>query len=112
MANVEIWGTGNPLREFLFADDLADAALFLMLNYNDKEFVNIGVGKDLSIKELALKVKEIIGFEGDLVFDSSKPDGTPRKLMDVGKLHNLGWHHRTSLEEGVKLAYQDFLSKQ
>lgn len=112
MPNVEIWGTGTPLREFLFADDLADAALFLMLNYNDKEFVNIGVGTDLSIKELALKVKEIIGFEGDLVFDSSKPDGTPRKLMDVGKLHNLGWHHRTSLEEGVKLAYQNFLSKQ
>lgn len=112
LPNVEIWGTGTPLREFLFADDLADAALFLMLNYNDKEFVNIGVGTDLSIKELALKVKEIIGFDGDLVFDASKPDGTPRKLMDVGKLHKLGWQHTTSLEDGIQLAYQDFLSKQ
>lgn len=109
--SVEIWGTGTPLREFLFADDLADAAMFLMMNYNEKEFVNIGVGTDLSIKELALTVKKIVGFEGELHFDSSKPDGTPRKLMDVSKLHQLGWKHQTEFELGIHLAYQDFLSR-
>lgn len=91
---VEIWGTGSPLREFLFADDLADAALFLMLNYNGKQFVNIGSGTDLSIKDLALLIKDIIGYTGELVFNTSKPDGTPRKLMDVSYLHNLGWKHK------------------
>jgi len=109
---VEIWGTGSPLREFLFADDLADAALFLMLNYNGKQFVNIGSGTDLSIKDLAILIKETIGYTGELVFNTSKPDGTPRKLMDVSYLHNLGWQHKVQLEEGIQLAYNDFLSKQ
>ena len=110
-AEVEIWGTGNPLREFLFADDLADAALMLMKTYNGEKFVNIGTGKDLSIKELALLVKKIIEFKGELVFDTSKPDGTPRKLLDVSFLSSLGWKYKTELEEGIKIAYQDFLSK-
>ena len=109
---VEIWGTGSPLREFLFADDLADAALFLMLNYNGKQFVNIGSGTDLSIKDLAILIKETIGYTGELVFNISKPDGTPRKLMDVSYLHNLGWQHKVQLEEGIQVAYNDFLSKQ
>ena len=109
---VEIWGTGSPLREFLFADDLADAALFLMLNYNGKQFVNIGSGTDLSIKDLAILIKETIGYTGELVFNTSKPDGTPRKLMDVSYLHNLGWQHKVQLEEGIQVAYNDFLSKQ
>lgn len=115
MANspqVEIWGTGSPLREFLYADDLADAAVFLMLNYNGKQFVNIGSGTDLSIKDLAMLIKDIIGFKGELVFNTSKPDGTPRKLMDVSYLHSLGWKHKIMLEEGIRLAYADFLSKQ
>lgn len=110
--SVEIWGTGSPMREFLYADDLADAALFLMLNYNDKQFVNIGSNADLSIKDLAILIKSIVGFEGDLKFDTSKPDGTPKKLMDSSYLNNLGWSFKTSLEEGIKLAYSDFLSKQ
>lgn len=110
-AHVEIWGTGTPLREFLFADDLADACYFLMQNYNDAGFLNVGVGHDISIKELALLIKEIIGFEGEIVFDSSKPDGTPRKLMDVSKLSALGWKYQTALADGIRLAYADFLSK-
>ena len=110
--SIEIWGTGSPMREFLYADDLADAALFLMLNYNDKQFVNIGSNSDLSIKDLAILIKNIVGFEGDLKFDTSKPDGTPKKLMDSSYLNNLGWSFKTSLEEGIKLAYSDFLSKQ
>jgi GDP-L-fucose synthase len=109
---VVIWGTGTPKREFLFADDLADACLFLMKNYNEPELVNIGTGEDLSISELALTIKDILGFEGSLVFDNSKPDGTPRKLMDVSKLHQLGWKHRINLKEGILLAYQDFLKKE
>ncbi len=109
---VEIWGTGSPLREFLFADDLAEAALFLMLNYDGKQFVNIGSGTDLSIKDLALLIKDIVGFKGELVFNTDKPDGTPRKLMDVSYLHSLGWKHKIQLEEGIQIAYQDFLSKQ
>ncbi|NBB31611.1 GDP-L-fucose synthase [Cellulophaga sp. BC115SP] len=111
LASVNIWGTGSPMREFLYADDLAEACCFLMENYSEKELVNIGTGEDLTIKDLAILVKEIIGFEGDLAFDTTKPDGTPRKLMDVSKLHALGWKHRTSLQEGVSLAYQDFLTK-
>ena len=110
-AHVEIWGTGTPLREFLFADDLADACYFLMQNYNDAGFLNLGVGHDISIKDLALLIKEIIGFEGEIVFDSSKPDGTPRKLMDVSKLSALGWKYQTPLADGIRLAYADFLSK-
>lgn len=108
---VIIWGTGSPMREFLFADDLADACYYLMENYNEPNLINIGTGEDLTIKDLALAVKETVGFEGELVFDTSKPDGTPRKLMDVSKLHNLGWKHQIELEEGLKLAYQDYLSK-
>lgn len=109
--HVEIWGTGSPLREFLFADDLAEACFHLMLNYNDKQFVNIGCGEDLTIKQLAETVKKVIGFTGDLRFDTSKPDGTPRKLMDVSKVFATGWRPKTSLEEGIKIAYADFLSK-
>lgn len=110
-STVEIWGTGSPKREFLFADDLAEAAVFLMLHYNEKQFVNIGSGEDLSIKELAEVVMKVVGYQGDLVFDTSKPDGTPRKLMDVSKLHALGWKHHTKLEEGIAIAYHDFLGK-
>jgi len=110
-ASVTVWGTGSPLREFLFADDLADACYFLMQEYNEAGLVNIGTGHDLSIKDLALLIKEVVGFTGDLVFDTSKPDGTPRKLLDVSKLHTLGWKHRIALQEGLALAYQDFLKK-
>ena len=110
-AEVTIWGSGTPMREFLFADDLADACYFLMQNYSEAQFLNVGTGVDLTIKDLALLIQKVVGFEGQLTFDSSKPDGTPRKLMDVSKLHNLGWKHKIDLEEGLKLAYQDFLSK-
>ena len=110
-ASVTVWGTGSPLREFLFADDLADACYFLMQEYNEAGLVNIGTGHDLSIKDLALLIKEVVGFTGDLVFDTSKPDGTPRKLLDVSKLHTLGWKHRIALQDGLALAYQDFLKK-
>jgi len=112
LEEVSIWGSGNPRREFLYADDLADACVFLMNNYDEKEIVNIGCGEDISIKELAELVKEATGFEGKLVFDTSKPDGTPRKLLDVSKAHSLGWRHKTPLKEGLKTAYQDFLMKQ
>ena len=112
LPGVTIWGTGTPKREFLFADDLADACLFLMENYNDKEIINIGSGVDLTVKELANLVKEVTGFKGDLVFDTSKPDGTPRKLLDVTKINNLGWHYKTELKEGIQIAYKDFLYKQ
>ncbi|ERJ57681.1 GDP-L-fucose synthase [Sphingobacterium paucimobilis] len=108
---VVIWGTGTPLREFLFSTDLADACVFLMNNYDEEQFINIGVGEDISIKDLALMIKKIVGYEGELTFDSSKPDGTPRKLMDVSKLHQLGWQHRIGLEEGIRLAYADFIAK-
>ncbi|HMI04105.1 MAG TPA: GDP-L-fucose synthase [Pedobacter sp.] len=110
-AKVTIWGSGSPMREFLFADDLADACYFLMQEYNEPGFVNIGTGEDLTIKDLALLIKRVTGFEGTLTFDSSKPDGTPRKLMDVSKLHSLGWKHTVELEEGIELAYRDFLAK-
>ena len=108
---VVIWGSGSPMREFLFADDLADACYFLMESYDEPNLINIGTGEDLTIKDLALLLKKVIGFEGELTFDSTKPDGTPRKLMDVSKLHQLGWKHQIELEEGVKLAYQDFMEK-
>lgn len=108
---VEIWGTGSPKREFLFADDLAKACFHLMMEYNEKQFVNIGCGEDLSIKELAQTIQKVIGFEGELKFDTSKPDGTPRKLMDVEKVFATGWRPQTKLEEGIKIAYADFLSK-
>ncbi|WP_207429603.1 GDP-L-fucose synthase [Pedobacter sp. SYSU D00535] len=109
---VVIWGTGSPKREFLFADDLAEACYYLMENYNEAGLVNVGTGEDISIKDLALLVKKIIGFEGELDFDTTKPDGTPRKLMDVSKLHATGWKHTIELEEGINLAYQDFLKKE
>ena len=99
---VTIWGSGTPMREFLFVDDLAKACLFLMENYNDVETVNIGTGEDVSIKELAETIMKIVGFEGHLIFDASKPDGAPRKLLDVSKINNLGWKHQTSLENGIQ----------
>ncbi|MCD0487210.1 GDP-L-fucose synthase [Pedobacter sp. MC2016-14] len=111
-SEVVIWGSGSPMREFLFADDLAEACYYLMLNYDDSGFLNIGTGEDMTIKDLALLIKKVIGFEGELTFDSTKPDGTPRKLMDVSKLHALGWKHQIELEEGIKMAYQDFLCKE
>lgn len=107
---VTIWGSGTPKREFLFADDLAEACFYLMQHYDEAGLVNIGTGEDLSIKDLALLIKSIVGFEGQLTFDNSKPDGTPRKLMDVSKLHAQGWKHKVTLDEGIKLAYQDFLN--
>lgn len=108
---VEIWGDGSPLREFLYADDLADALLYLLENYDEKEFVNVGCGEDISIKDLALLVKKVVGYEGDLVFDVSKPNGTPRKLMDVSRLFATGWRPKVQLEEGIHMAYQDYLGK-
>ena len=105
---VEIWGSGTPFREFMYVDDLADGSLFLMKNYNDKLFVNVGTAEAISITDLALQVKEVVGFTGDIIFDSSKPDGTPRKLMDTTRLHNMGWKHKTSLRSGLGKAYQFF----
>ncbi|MES2278364.1 MAG: GDP-L-fucose synthase [Bacteroidota bacterium] len=110
--DVTIWGTGTPMREFLFADDLAEACYYLMQNYDEEGLVNIGTGEDITIKDLAYLVKKVIGYEGEINFDTSKPDGTPRKLMDVSKLHSKGWKHTIELEDGIKLAYHDFLSKQ
>lgn len=108
---VTIWGTGSPKREFLFADDLAEACFYLMQNYDEPGLVNIGTGEDLSIKDLALLIKSITGYTGEIKFDTTKPDGTPRKLMDVTKLHSKGWKHKIELHEGIKLAYEDFVSK-
>jgi GDP-L-fucose synthase len=104
---VEIWGTGSPFREFMYVGDLADACVFLMQEYNDRLFINIGTGEEISIKELALLIKEVTGFTGDISFDLSKPDGTPRKLMDSSRLHKLGWKHETSLRDGLKRTYQE-----
>ncbi|MBT2562743.1 GDP-L-fucose synthase [Pedobacter sp. ISL-64] len=108
---VTIWGTGTPKREFLFADDLADACYFLMQKYNEKGLVNVGCGEDLSIADLAEAVKQVVGFEGEISFDLSKPDGTPRKLMNVDKLSDLGWKYTVNLTEGLKMAYTDFKNK-
>ncbi len=108
--SVTLWGTGKPLREFLHADDLADACYFLMQNYNEPEFVNIGVGEDISIKDLALLIKSIIGYDGKIQYDLSKPDGTPRKLMDVSKLTALGWKARISLPDGISRVYEEFVN--
>jgi GDP-L-fucose synthase len=107
-ATVELWGTGSPLREFLYVDDMADACVFLLENYDGEQHVNIGTGKELTIKELAELVKKTVGFEGNIVWNSAMPDGTPRKLTNVTKLHSLGFHHKVDLEEGVKLAYDWF----
>lgn len=109
--DIIIWGSGTPRREFLFADDLGDACVFLMENYNDSEFINVGTGEDLSIADLAGLISEIVGFRGRLNFDPTKPDGTPRKLMDVSKLHGMGWRHSTNLREGIAKSYQDYLDK-
>lgn len=106
---VEVWGTGTPLREFLYVDDMADACVFLMENYDGEQHVNIGTGEEVSIRQLAETVKDVIGFEGELVFNTDMPDGTPRKLTTVDKLHGLGWKHKISLNEGIKLAYTWFL---
>ncbi len=109
-ASMTLWGTGSPMREFLHADDLASACLFLMENYDEKELVNVGTGIDVSIKDLANLVKQIVGYEGEIIWDTNRPDGTPRKLMDVSKLNALGWNYQINLKEGIQLAYQDFLS--
>ena len=106
---VTVWGTGSPKREFLYADDLAAACVFLMDTYNEKEFVNIGTGEDLEIGALARLIAGIVGFNGRIRFDTSKPDGTPRKLMDVSRLHQMGWKHSVDLEEGIRRSYKDFL---
>ncbi|WP_312420466.1 GDP-L-fucose synthase [Epilithonimonas sp.] len=104
---VVVWGTGTPLREFLHSDDLADACIFLMQNYDDFGHVNVGIGEDISIRDLALLIKKIVGYEGNLVWDTSKPDGTPRKLMDVSKINDMGWKAKIGLEEGITKVYQE-----
>jgi GDP-L-fucose synthase len=106
---VEIWGTGSPKREFLHVEDLASACFFLLQNYNEKELVNIGCGEEISIKDLALTIKKVVGFDGELMFDISKPDGTPRKLLSIDKLHKLGWIHQIELEDGIKRVYKNAL---
>ena len=111
-ATVTCWGTGAPLREFLYADDLASACVFLMQNYSEEQFINVGSGSEITIRELSELVKRIIGFKGEIVWDESKPDGTPRKLMDSSRLFALGWKPKVNLETGIRMAYEDFLSKQ
>lgn len=108
---VELWGTGSPRREFLHADDLADACYFLMQHYDEPELINIGVGEDVTIKALAELIQDVVGYEGQIQWNTDKPDGTPRKLMDVGKLHGLGWKHSIDIEDGIRATYQDFLKK-
>jgi GDP-L-fucose synthase len=109
---VEMWGTGSPMREFLHADDMADACVYLMQNYNGSQHVNIGTGVDLSIKDLALLIQKIVGYTGEIKHDLTKPDGTPRKLMDVSFLHQQGWKNTIDLEEGIKQVYEDFKKKE
>lgn len=106
---VTVWGTGTPLREFLYVDDLADALVFLMNTYNEIDFVNVGTGQEVSIKELALTIKAVVGYDGDLVFDATKPDGTPRKLLDVSRLNAAGWQAKTDLKTGIEHTYDWFL---
>lgn len=106
---VIMWGTGSPMREFLYVDDLADACVHLMETYDGGDIVNIGTGEDVTIKNLALLIKKVVGFEGEITNDTTKPDGTPRKLLDVSRLHSLGWKHKTPLENGVKMTYDWFL---
>jgi len=110
--HVQMWGTGSPLREFLHSDDLGDACVFLMQNYSGSKHVNVGTGSDLTIKDLAIMIKQIVGFKGDITHDLSKPDGTPRKLMDVSLLHSLGWKHNIELEQGIRMVYEDFRKKE
>ena len=104
---VEVWGTGDPKREFLYVDDLADACLFLMLNYDEPGLINVGTGEEVTIRELALLIKEVVDYKGEIKFDSSKPDGTLRKLLDIGKLHSMGWHYKTGLKQGIKEVYKE-----
>ena len=106
--SVELWGTGTPLREFLYVDDMADACVFLLEHYDGEQHVNIGTGKEVTIRELADTVRRVVGYQGEIVWNPDMPDGTPRKLTDVTKLHNLGWTHKVELEEGVQLAYDWF----
>lgn len=106
---VEIWGTGTPRREFLYVDDLANALIFLMNNYNEESHINVGTGEDISISDLALLIKEIIGYKGTIVYDESKPDGTPRKLLDVSRINNLGWRNKWSMLNGIKETYEGYL---
>ena len=108
--HVQLWGTGSPMREFLHVDDLADACYFLMQKYEGKDFVNVGTGADLTIKALAQTIQDIIGFQGEIIWDMSKPDGTPRKLLDVSRIHSLGWKHRIELRDGIRAVYSEFLS--
>lgn len=110
-ASVTVWGTGTPKREFLYVDDFADACIFILQNYSEEEPINIGYGEDLSIANLAALVAEIIGFPGNIVFDPTRPDGTPRKLVDVSKLSALGWRAKIPLKEGIQRAYSDFLGR-
>jgi len=110
--SVVVWGSGNPMREFLLVDDLAEACIHLFENYDGDGIVNIGTGEDLSIRDLVYLIQDIIGYKCDIEFDSSKPDGTPRKLLDVSKVHNLGWKHKTSLRNGIESVYKDFLSNE
>ena len=110
-SSVEVWGSGTPKREFLFADDLADACVHLMQNYDGTDIVNIGTGEDISIKELAETIKALTGFEGEIVWNTTQPDGTPRKLLDVSRLHSLGWKHSTSLQEGLQKTYKNYLEQ-
>lgn len=107
--SVVVWGSGNTRREFLYVDDLANAIVFLMRHYNNAQFVNIGTGEDVSIKGLAFAIKRIVGFEGELIFDTTKPDGMPKKLLDVNKIHTLGWHHKVSIDEGLRKTYKWFI---
>lgn len=107
--HVMILGTGSPRREFLFSDDLANACFYLMQNYDEPGLINVGTGEDITIKDLALLIQKVVGFEGDLVFDTSQPDGTPRKLLDVSKLHSRGWEHQIALEQGIRMVYDDFI---
>ena len=107
---VVCWGTGTPLREFLYVDDLADACVYLMNTYSGNETVNLGTGKELTIRELTELVAKVVGYTGEIKWDPSKPDGTPRKLLDVSKLESLGYHYATELEDGIRLTYEDFLN--
>ncbi len=108
LSSLEVWGSGSTKREFLHVNDLAEACVFLMNDYDGEDWLNIGTGEDISIKDLALLIKSIVGFDGELTFDSSKPDGTPRKLMDVSRLHKLGWKHKLELKEGIESVYSEF----
>jgi GDP-L-fucose synthase len=106
---VEVWGTGSPRREFMYSDDMAEACIFLMENYDSSEIINIGTGEDITIRELAVLISEVIRYKGEIRWDNTKPDGTPQKLLDVSRLHSMGWKHKTSLKDGLRFTYQDFL---